>query len=279
MPRSGSGTYSLPPIYLATPGTTIQAQQHNDPLTDIASALTNSLASDGQTPMTGNLQMNSKKITGLAAGTAAADALRYDQVGAFLISASALSLVAGEYIYASGVNIAAKGTISADARTFLAAANFAAMRTTLGAQAADQDLTDIAAVARTRGAILRGGASAWEGLPLGAAGRHLVSDGTDLVYSAAMAYTDVTASRAVNTNYTNSGSRPLAVVINLTYTGANTTTQFQIGGVSFTNFSIGQGFTSGIAFAHSVIVPPGAVYRCNVSNGAATIVAWNEAAI
>lgn len=38
MPRSGppSYTYVLPPIYLAIPGTTITAAQHNDPLEDIA---------------------------------------------------------------------------------------------------------------------------------------------------------------------------------------------------------------------------------------------------
>jgi hypothetical protein len=38
MPRSGpSGTYALPPIYLAIPGTTIVVDQHNTPLQDIAS--------------------------------------------------------------------------------------------------------------------------------------------------------------------------------------------------------------------------------------------------
>lgn len=37
MPRSGpTGTYSLPPIYLAIPGTTIVVAQHNTPLEDIA---------------------------------------------------------------------------------------------------------------------------------------------------------------------------------------------------------------------------------------------------
>lgn len=38
MPRSGppTYTYTLPPIYIAIPGTTITAAQHNDPLEDIA---------------------------------------------------------------------------------------------------------------------------------------------------------------------------------------------------------------------------------------------------
>jgi len=39
MPRSGppTYTYTLPPIYIAVPGTTITAAQHNEPLEDIAS--------------------------------------------------------------------------------------------------------------------------------------------------------------------------------------------------------------------------------------------------
>jgi len=36
MPRNISGFYSLPPVYLAIPGTTIVAVQHNTPLEDIA---------------------------------------------------------------------------------------------------------------------------------------------------------------------------------------------------------------------------------------------------
>lgn len=80
MPRNGSGTYSLPPIYLATPGTTIQAQQHNDPLTDIAAAMSASVASDGQTPMTGALNANGNKITGVAEATNPSDAVRFDQI-------------------------------------------------------------------------------------------------------------------------------------------------------------------------------------------------------
>lgn len=79
MPRVGP-IYTLPPGYFATPGTTILTTQHNPPLEDIAQALTNSLASDGATPLTGNLQMNANKITGLAAGTNPGDAVRFDQV-------------------------------------------------------------------------------------------------------------------------------------------------------------------------------------------------------
>jgi hypothetical protein len=48
-------------------------------MTDIATALTGSLAADGQTPMTGNLNANSNKITSLAAGTVAGNSVEFAQ--------------------------------------------------------------------------------------------------------------------------------------------------------------------------------------------------------
>lgn len=75
MPRSG-GQYSLPPVYIATPGTNIRAEQHNIPLEDIAQALTGSLPRDGSAPMAANLPMGGRKITGLGAPTSDTDAAR-----------------------------------------------------------------------------------------------------------------------------------------------------------------------------------------------------------
>jgi hypothetical protein len=48
-------------------------------MNDIATALTGSLAADGQTPMTGNLNANSNKITNLVAGTVAGNSVEYAQ--------------------------------------------------------------------------------------------------------------------------------------------------------------------------------------------------------
>lgn len=79
MPRNGSGNYSLPPVYLATPGTTVRSEQHNIPLQDIGQALSDSLPRNGSAPMTGNLAMGGRRITGLGVGTAAGDAVRRDQ--------------------------------------------------------------------------------------------------------------------------------------------------------------------------------------------------------
>lgn len=80
MPRS-NGVYYLPGIYKATPGTTIRADQHNVPMEDVAQALTNSVARDGSADMTGNLKMGGNKVTGLAAGSANGDAVRFGQLG------------------------------------------------------------------------------------------------------------------------------------------------------------------------------------------------------
>ena len=79
MSRNGSGTYSLPAGNPVVTGTTISSTWANNTLSDIASALTDSVAADGQTPMTGNLDMNTNKIVGLVAGTASGEAVEFAQ--------------------------------------------------------------------------------------------------------------------------------------------------------------------------------------------------------
>jgi hypothetical protein len=73
MPRAGA-TYSLPsPPNPLIANTLAKAGDMNVTFTDIAGALTGSVAANGATPMTGNLNMNGHNITGLGAisGTAA----------------------------------------------------------------------------------------------------------------------------------------------------------------------------------------------------------------
>jgi hypothetical protein len=97
MSRNGSGTYTLPAGNPVVTGTTISSTWANSTLTNIASALTDSLAADGQTTATGNLKMGNNRITGLADGIASTDAATVNQIpsGAlFLLKASNLSDVA-----------------------------------------------------------------------------------------------------------------------------------------------------------------------------------------
>mgnify|MGYP003338854978 CR=1 FL=1 len=79
MSRNGSGVYSLPAGNPVVTGTTIASTWANNTMNDIAAALTGSVASDGQTPMTGSLNMNTNKITNLLAGNVAGEAVEYAQ--------------------------------------------------------------------------------------------------------------------------------------------------------------------------------------------------------
>lgn len=79
MSRNGSGVYVLPATNPVVPGSTIATVWANGTMSDIATALTGSVAADGQTPMTGNLNANSNKIVSLAAGTVAGNAIEFAQ--------------------------------------------------------------------------------------------------------------------------------------------------------------------------------------------------------
>jgi hypothetical protein len=48
-------------------------------MNDLAAALTDSIAADGQTPMTGALNLNTHKVINVVAGTVAGDAVEYVQ--------------------------------------------------------------------------------------------------------------------------------------------------------------------------------------------------------
>jgi hypothetical protein len=74
MSRNGSGTYNLPAGNPVVTATTITSTWANTTLSDIATALTGSLAADGQTPATGNLNMNTNQIKNVVDPTLAQDA-------------------------------------------------------------------------------------------------------------------------------------------------------------------------------------------------------------
>ena len=77
MARTGQ-TYSLPAGTAAVTGAVVDSSKFNTLTDDIATALTGSLARAGGS-MSGALAMGANKITGLAAGTASGEAVRYEQ--------------------------------------------------------------------------------------------------------------------------------------------------------------------------------------------------------
>jgi hypothetical protein len=80
--RNGSGSYSLPVNSWnpATNGVSATAADWQSLIDDVETALTASVAADGQTPITGNLAMGGNKLTGLGAGTATGNSARWEQL-------------------------------------------------------------------------------------------------------------------------------------------------------------------------------------------------------
>jgi hypothetical protein len=99
MARNGSGTYQLPAGNPVVTGTTISSTVHNNTMSDIATALTGSLARNGEAPPTANLPMGGFKLTDLASGSDATDSAAYSQT----YNAPATTTIAS----ASTVNIGA----------------------------------------------------------------------------------------------------------------------------------------------------------------------------
>jgi hypothetical protein len=74
MARNGSGTYALPAGNPVETNTVISSVVQNNTMTDIGTALTGSIARDGQSPATADIPMGDNKLTGLATPTTRTDA-------------------------------------------------------------------------------------------------------------------------------------------------------------------------------------------------------------
>ncbi len=81
MSRDGAGNYSLPESPYQD-GEVIDDDSMNSNLSDIATALTGSMARDGQSPPTKDMPWGNRRITGLGAATDDDHAVRRDQVAA-----------------------------------------------------------------------------------------------------------------------------------------------------------------------------------------------------
>ena len=79
MPYNGSGTFTLPAGNPVVTGTTISSVTTNNTNNDLANGLSNAVTRNGQSPPTANLPMGGFHLTGLGAGTADGDSVRYEQ--------------------------------------------------------------------------------------------------------------------------------------------------------------------------------------------------------
>lgn len=80
MPLSPSGIYTLPNGYLAVTGQDILPSNHNPPLEDIGSVLSQAFYRTGVAPMLADLNFNTFKGVGLANGTVNSDAVNLSQL-------------------------------------------------------------------------------------------------------------------------------------------------------------------------------------------------------
>ncbi|MFT8308492.1 hypothetical protein [Acetobacter malorum] len=108
MPYDTNGNYSLPTIYYAISGTVINPSQHNTPLEDVQAALNRTLLRDGSAPLTGPLNANSNKITGVADGTNNTDVATFRQISGLMAKSDADK----RYLINNGANNG--GIVSAD---------------------------------------------------------------------------------------------------------------------------------------------------------------------
>lgn len=101
MSYNGSGTFNInsagQPVVT---GTVISSTVFNAFTADVGTGLSTAVCKDGQTTITANLPMSGFKFTGLGAGTAAGNSLRYEQVNGVVTTA-------GDLLYGS-----AAGTLS-----------------------------------------------------------------------------------------------------------------------------------------------------------------------
>jgi len=107
-----SGTFTLVSGNPVVTATTISSTWANNTLSDIATGLTTCVLKDGTQTITANLPMAGFILTGLGAGAAAGNSVRYEQV----LSANGVK-------FSAGAALTATGTLQSDALQLAATIN------------------------------------------------------------------------------------------------------------------------------------------------------------
>lgn len=106
MPFS-SGSYSLPALNPVVTATAISSTWANNTMSDIATALSTCVLKDGTQVITANIPLAGFKLTGLGAGSAAGNSVRWEQTGPGVLTTT------GDVMYASSANTPARLAIGA----------------------------------------------------------------------------------------------------------------------------------------------------------------------
>jgi len=149
------------------------------------------------------------------------------------------------------------------------------------AKGANSDITSLSALS-TPLSLGQGGTGRTDGLAWGGL-KGALSSQTDLqaaldaksAFGVGQTWQDMTASRALNTSFTNSTGKPIQIhVFGGPTSAANVAYRVGIGGLFMTGtYSAG---ASGYISSGSIIVPPGAAYSVTLSTGSAALISWME---
>lgn len=307
MPRDSNGNASTDPVYIATPGTTIRAVQHNTPIADIVNMLTGSLARNGTGGMLADLAMGGFKITGLANGTLAQDAITKAQLdaatsalpslGAWTNVASASTVDLGaqtsrNLVITGTTTITSFGTAGADDNVPYLIRFAAVLTLTNGASLILPGGADITTAADDVAVVVHDTASVWRvvsyarksAAPAGTTANSLVAldgsaklpavDGSQLVnifLGSGQTQKDVTASRLFGTVYQNISGRPIEVTV-AGYSGLGEMTAYKgpTSSPTLVHYVIP---VAGFNLYHTMTVPNGWYYKFVMSG---TLLAWLE---
>ena len=280
MPFNGTGGFDPlpPPTYPAIAGDTIRAAYFNAVIDDIRTGLSGVLVRDGQSAMTGNLNLGGSKVINAANATNAQDYTTLAQntaayltraVGTYATSSegkSRLFFVNNGATYIRGHDAALTFAVENAAGTVIASfKNDGRVSCTADATAAD-DIPRYAQVQALDTAVQVAAITAATAAAAAAAAATQLG-GTSQTWQ------DVLASRTFSTTYTNSTGRPIFISIGVfANSGAGGANGFlNLGALSVAAFA-GTNFAAGTLQA---IVPAGGTYTLTGS-GSIAVSFWSE---
>lgn len=223
MSRDGSGSYSLAAGNPVITGTLISSTTFNTTMSDVATAMTQSIAKDGQTTPSANLPMGGNKHTGVADGTASNQYASVNQAqnGSLISVGSVANVGATAYTgsvspaiasYTDGMMVTWTPNATSTGAATMALNGLAIKSIFKGANSATV-AGDLVLNVKTA-MIYSAAASGW-----------LLIDAASLVSAAPTATTKLTATTGTSSNYMASDSAPaLDVSIAPTWTGLHTFT-------------------------------------------------------